>query len=148
MKSTISNKGDAMNQTGQASLEYLLITSAFLTCLMLLIPIIITIHSTAVFGIDAINASSFAKQLKNKSNTLKFMGAGTTTTISSPVLTHWELSANSGTLTLNLHSKEISETKKFHYSCNPQLYIPTTNLENQVKIKLTKNQNTISITNS
>ena len=100
-----------MRCNGQLSLEYLIVLGAFLSMLLLFMPLLTKTYHTGIFGLEAVKAEKFANTFKNRVSELSILGEGSKYRLTvSPVL-EWKLSLQKNKLTIIIKSTEL-ETEK------------------------------------
>lgn len=98
---------------GQITFEYLLITAAFFSFMLILLGPLEQALDTAIFSIDVISAENFSERILSASKSLSMLGEGSTKKIGSSVLTKWRLFKDSGGVFLEVTSTKLGKVKKF-----------------------------------
>lgn len=80
-----------MNGFGQLSLEYLLILLAAFSVFAVLIPLMNSVYSAGLFGLDSVNASHFSLSLQEGIEEMGFQADGSRTLVSANPLYQWKL---------------------------------------------------------
>lgn len=91
-----------MHSSGQLSLEYLLLLAAVLSIFALLLPLLNNVYELSLFGLDSVNAKSFAFALQEAIEELSFQADGAAIYIPAKPLTQWELSCSGKQLLLRV----------------------------------------------
>lgn len=80
-----------MFQKAQLSLEYLLLLAVSLSIFAMLLPLLNTVYSAALFGLDSANAKAFSQELKESIGELSFQGNGAAIVFEATALAKWKL---------------------------------------------------------
>src|SRR3989344_3181344 len=99
---------------GQITFEYLLITAAFFSFMLLLLGPLEKALDTAVFSLDVLYAESFAEELNYASKSLSLLGEGSTKKVESKILTNWRIFSDASGLVLEVSSEKLGTSKKLH----------------------------------
>ncbi len=84
-----------MNQSGQISIEFLLLLCALIVFFSVFISAIPGLKDYSFFAIDVKNAVSFSSELSNESEFLLLVGEGSESEIKVNILTNWIFEKNS-----------------------------------------------------
>lgn len=99
-----------MNRAGQLSLEYLLITAAFLSAFMLFIQLFSFIYSSSINAVDEKNAELFVSDFSYAVKELSVFGEGSSRTVMASPSGKWLVEISGKSLKLRLSSgKELAE---------------------------------------
>ncbi len=109
----------------QISLEYLLITAAFFSFLLLFAPIALKTYSIALFGFDVLNAQNFANSFEEEVRELKALENGSEKIIEVKTLNEWIISSEK-TLLIELKSAELKKSKQIKRSLSIKAFLPKT----------------------
>lgn len=128
---------------GQITFEYLLITAAFFSFMLILVGPLEQALDTAIFSIDVISAENFSERILSSSKSLSMLGAGSTKKIESGVLTEWRLFRDSGGAFLEVTSTKLGKAKKFPIQISADF--PEMSFTKNAYIILTNDENGLSI---
>ena len=97
---------------GQLSIEYLILSAAFLAFLLLLLGPLEQAFDAAVFSIDVIAAEKFSGDLSVALRELNLSGTGSSKSLSAKALANWQLTCNPDGVTLEVFSEKTGRSKK------------------------------------
>jgi len=98
-------------RSGQASLEYLLVTAAFLGVLLMLAPYFGDLLELAVFTSDVGKAQYFIDQIKHKASFLHWIGNGSKEIITANPELEWEFNISNNTIQVTITSASLNKKK-------------------------------------
>src|SRR3989344_8728188 len=101
------------NSSGQITFEYLLITAAFFTFMLVLLGPLEQALDTAIFSMDVISAEHFSERIALSSESLSMLGIGSSKKMESRVLTEWHIYRGAENAFLEVSSAKLGKTKEF-----------------------------------
>jgi len=131
----------------QASIEYLIVLSAFLALLALFTPIAAKIYYSSLFFLDARNAQSFSHEIKSALKQMELLEDGSSKNLSASPLNEWMLSVNGEGIQIKIESAELGKTKILEQKFESQQKIEESEftLKKNSLITVSKSNNIISI---
>lgn len=109
-----------MNSKAQASLEFLIVLTAFFSLLLIFTPMIAKIHHTGILALEKKRAQNFAEEFSQTLEEFSLLANGSKKQLKIKPLLEWKITA-SNSLHIELHSEELQKTSEI----NHQLPIPT-----------------------
>ncbi|MEW6294800.1 MAG: hypothetical protein AB1467_00710 [Candidatus Diapherotrites archaeon] len=98
-------------KAAQASIEYLIVLSAFLALLALFTPIAAKIYYSSLFFLDARNAQSLSHEIKSAVKEMELLEDGSSKSLPANPLNEWRLSVNEEGIQIKIENKESGKTK-------------------------------------
>ncbi len=136
-----------LREHGQASLEFLIVVAAFLSALLVMVPVSQHAYAVAAFGMDVRNAEAFMLRLESASSSLAVLGDGSEETIRADPLGTWHLSFSGNFAVLEVESPTLGKTKRFEISMPVQLYPADMSIGSEQPLKFIKSRGMVSVVN-
>ena len=134
-----------MNCFGQITLEFLVLSAAFLSAFALFVPSIVSIYDSGLFGIDSVNAKNFLNSFSNSVERLSLFGEDSSTKLFSPILNKWIFFYDKNTLFLTVKSNTAKKEKTFSALLLEEISFPKNSFEKEITIFLKKENGKIKI---
>jgi hypothetical protein len=128
---------------GQITFEFLIITAAFFSFMLIILGPLENALDTAIFAADAISAENFAQRLGSGAESLSLMGEGSSKRFESGVLTKWHIFSDSGKLFVEVTSEKLGKEKKFPVDIVADL--PEMHFVKKASVIMVRNENGLTI---
>jgi len=135
-----------MQNSGQLSLEYLILLAAALSAFAVLLPLLSQTYDAALFGLDCASARSFANGLQHSIADMSIQADGASKILEASPVGQWRLSSKEKELAIEVQGPG-SASKIFHVTFPGRLHFPRTILPRQTKLRLSKSQGRILLEN-
>ena len=131
------------NSRGQVTFEYLLITAAFFSFMLVLLGPLEQALDTAIFSMDVISAEHFSERLALSSESLSMLGIGSSKKVESRVLTEWHIYRGAENAFLEVRSAKLSKAKEFSLQINADF--PEMSFTKNARIIMVNDENGLTI---
>ncbi len=99
------------SEKGQISLEFLILIAAFLSAMLLFVPIANKAYNLGIFGIESAKAKNFTKELKQKIEEMNFLGNNSRIEIAANPATEWIVSIENKKIKIKIKNDFLEEEK-------------------------------------
>ncbi len=99
------------SEKGQISIEFLILIAAFLSSMLLLVPIANKTYNIGIFGIESAKAKNFAEQFKQKIDEMNFLGNSSRIEITANPSTKWNITINPDGIRIKIKNDYLEEEK-------------------------------------
>ncbi len=124
--------------SGQASMEYLLVSSAFLAFLLLVLPYSSGLAESAAFAVDVLHAKSFLVSLDSAISEASVLDLGTSISVKAFPAGTWRISASNGTLSLSSEYGKNKSKKSLEIAVPSEIYLGQREFSSGFAIKVSK----------
>lgn len=131
--------------SGQVSLEFLLVFSVFVSALLVIVSAIGFAYEQIAFAVDASNARSFGIALSAEIQKISIFSDGSSSSVTATPISKWRISAESGELAVVVEGKNNS--KKFSFSV-PGYLLFSYDAEKKTVFGVRKENNVVLVENS
>jgi len=142
------------SEKGQISLEFLILMAAFLSAMLLFVPIANNAYNLGIFGIESAKAKNFAKELKQKIEEMEFLGNNSRIEITANPATKWIVSIENKKIEIKIENDFLEEEKtieeefeielepaKIEKSINSKTIFALEKADNRISLKSIKDSN-------
>lgn len=132
-------------EKAQASLEFILVLTAFISMLLLFVPAINNAFALAKFGLESQKAKAFAIELKQSVEKLSIYGIGSKIEIEANPSIEWNVSTIGKKLSISLKDGFLNETKVFTEDLALEIVFPIEKISKKTVFSMEKTDSNISI---
>lgn len=108
-----------MKNRAQVSLEYLIVVGAFLSMVLVFMPLLVQTYYLGLFGTDSVKAEKFVYHFKSAVDELAVLGDGSRVELAVNPINEWELRIAANSLSVKVKSSELGSEKTFEVELKP-----------------------------
>lgn len=123
---------------GQASMEYMLVSSAFLAFLLLVLPYSSGLAESAAFAVDVLHAKSFLVSLDSAISEASVLDSGTSISVRASPAGTWRISASNGILSLSSEYGKNKSKKSLEIAIPNEIYLGQREFSSGFAVKVSK----------
>lgn len=134
-----------MKEKSQVSLEYILVFSAFLSILLLFLPLYSNIYDIALFALDVKQAKAFSQDIDFSVRELTVLAEGSERNLSIKPLLEWRIESKSDYFQITIKSKELEREETIKTPLNSKIILYPITIKEETNLKLKKEKEIISV---
>ncbi|MBU1120442.1 MAG: hypothetical protein ABIE23_00855 [archaeon] len=134
-----------MKEKSQVSLEYLVVFSAFLSVLLLFLPLYSNLYNIALFALDVKQAKTFSQDIDFAVRELTVLAEGSEKTLTIKPLLEWQIESKANQFHVTIKSKELEREETIKTSLNSTLILYPITINKETSLQLKKEKGMVSV---
>ena len=122
-----------------------MVIAVFLAFLAAIAPLLSNAFNIAFFQADVLSAKSFASELEQKADSLRFLGNGSSVLVEAIPYSNWEVFAENSTMFIKIQSPALEAEKTFSVAFPNKLFFPKTVVSEKSDFVLFKENDEVSV---